>query len=258
MTGLIVLFWLGLFWGLPIYVGHRIGSKKGRAGWAWGLFLGWIGVIIVACLGPSAKGLLEMQRQMHYQSAAYGGPPALVPGQTIAPPTPPTYPASPTYVQQPALAAPIPPAGWYNDPSNPANIRFWDGGTWTENVAPATALTQPHAPAQRRVTGTADRPSVAQERLDEADAHVAAGEYARVFAPLNDELYEASLRGDIDSLQQLLAIVTRIEAASDADTRAKSEASKKAGEIREQLARFPATPATETPPRQPFPAATQP
>lgn len=29
-----------------------IGGPKGRYGWIWGLFLGWLGVIIVALLPP--------------------------------------------------------------------------------------------------------------------------------------------------------------------------------------------------------------
>ena len=48
------LFVVGLIWlVLPIWVGHRIGKPKGRAGWLWGFFLGWIGVIIVALLRPT-------------------------------------------------------------------------------------------------------------------------------------------------------------------------------------------------------------
>jgi hypothetical protein len=39
----------------PTIVGYKIGAKKNRAGWAWGLLLGWIGVIIVACLGPKSR-----------------------------------------------------------------------------------------------------------------------------------------------------------------------------------------------------------
>ena len=42
-----------IFWVLPVVVGHQLGKPKGRAGWAWGLLLGWIGVIVVACLGPA-------------------------------------------------------------------------------------------------------------------------------------------------------------------------------------------------------------
>jgi hypothetical protein len=41
-----------LFWAGAIFVAHKIGEIKNRTGWAWGLFLGWIGVIILACLSP--------------------------------------------------------------------------------------------------------------------------------------------------------------------------------------------------------------
>jgi hypothetical protein len=55
----IVVF--GVFWVLaalvlPIWVGQRIGARKGRAGWAWGLFLGWLGVLIVALLSDKSSG----------------------------------------------------------------------------------------------------------------------------------------------------------------------------------------------------------
>ncbi|MEY4322886.1 MAG: hypothetical protein RL410_667 [Actinomycetota bacterium] len=30
----------------------------------------------------------------------------------------------------------LPAAGWYQDPANPDNVRFWDGKQWTEQVAP--------------------------------------------------------------------------------------------------------------------------
>jgi hypothetical protein len=44
------LIFIALFWIAPIFVAHKLGAPKNRAGWAWGLLLGWIGVVIVACL----------------------------------------------------------------------------------------------------------------------------------------------------------------------------------------------------------------
>lgn len=49
-----MLFLFGLVsWAGSIYAAHRIGTRKGRYNsWLWGLFLGWIGVVVVACRGP--------------------------------------------------------------------------------------------------------------------------------------------------------------------------------------------------------------
>jgi hypothetical protein len=44
------LVFIAVFWVAPVFVGLAIGTPKKRAGWAWGLLLGWLGVIIVACL----------------------------------------------------------------------------------------------------------------------------------------------------------------------------------------------------------------
>ena len=49
----LILFLIFLFWGGPIIAGYFIGKNKGRtaAGVLLPFFLGWLGVIIVACLG---------------------------------------------------------------------------------------------------------------------------------------------------------------------------------------------------------------
>jgi hypothetical protein len=36
-----------------------------------------------------------------------------------------------------------PPAGWYADPEDPSQQRYWDGSTWTEHRAPAAQPAQP-------------------------------------------------------------------------------------------------------------------
>lgn len=48
-----------IFWLAPIAVGTAIGRGKNRAGWAWGLLLGWLGVIILVLLKPGKQLTLE-------------------------------------------------------------------------------------------------------------------------------------------------------------------------------------------------------
>jgi len=48
-----------IFWLAPIAVGTAIGRGKHRAGWAWGLLLGWLGVIILVILPPGKALTLE-------------------------------------------------------------------------------------------------------------------------------------------------------------------------------------------------------
>jgi len=49
--------------------------------------------------------------------------------------------AEPTPAPAPAAPEPAPvvttPAGWYPDPSGRYELRYWDGGTWTEHVSRA-------------------------------------------------------------------------------------------------------------------------
>jgi len=48
VTGAVVL------WIVPIFVARAQGRSKNRTGWLYGFFLGWIGVLILALLGPLA------------------------------------------------------------------------------------------------------------------------------------------------------------------------------------------------------------
>jgi hypothetical protein len=102
-----------IVWVLPIVVGHKIGAEKNRAGWAWGLLLGWIGVIIVAYLGPATS--VAAHRSFQLSSAR----PALPASGGVPPPN---HPA----------------AGWYADPHEAQMVRYWDGAGWTGSVAPAS------------------------------------------------------------------------------------------------------------------------
>ena len=49
-----------VLWIIPIFLAYGIGKPKNRAGLAYGIFLGWIGVICVALL-PPAKPRSEMK-----------------------------------------------------------------------------------------------------------------------------------------------------------------------------------------------------
>ena len=83
-----------------VYAGWEIGRRKNRGRW-WGL-LGLLGLIIVALLGRGDDG-------------------------------------TPTAAVQGAAAPPnAPAAGWYGDPGDDAQLRYWNGIAWTEQVGPAS------------------------------------------------------------------------------------------------------------------------
>jgi Protein of unknown function (DUF2510) len=110
MAGAIALILVLAFLGLPIYLGAKIGARKNREGWLWGLALGWLGVIILLCLDT--------------RGAPVSYAPASVPAVAAAP----AVPAGPP--------SPAPQAGWYADPYDGTMLRYWDGGGWTGNLAP--------------------------------------------------------------------------------------------------------------------------
>jgi len=63
-------------------------------------------------------------------AVSYQPAPAAQPAYQPAPAAQPAY--------QPAPAAsPAVPAGWYADPAGRFELRYWDGGTWTEHVSRA-------------------------------------------------------------------------------------------------------------------------
>jgi hypothetical protein len=66
-----IAVFLAVFWLLPVIVGGRIGDAKNRRGWVWGLFLGWLGVIILLCLPwePTAeeRELAKLEQQLRIQ-----------------------------------------------------------------------------------------------------------------------------------------------------------------------------------------------
>jgi hypothetical protein len=58
-----ILLFAIVFWIAPVFVGHKIGAPKNRQGWLWGLLLGWIGVIIVACLSDHQSASLSAKQR---------------------------------------------------------------------------------------------------------------------------------------------------------------------------------------------------
>jgi hypothetical protein len=35
------------------------------------------------------------------------------------------------------MSQPLPPAGWYADPANQQQMRYWDGSAWTNHTQPS-------------------------------------------------------------------------------------------------------------------------
>lgn len=65
-----VLLFVIVLWVLPIFIGHRLGKNRGRAtaGTWLGILLGWLGVIITACLSDIRNQQFVAQQQaMAYQ-----------------------------------------------------------------------------------------------------------------------------------------------------------------------------------------------
>jgi hypothetical protein len=48
----LLLFTVGVLWAAPIAIASHLGDSRGRRGWMWGFFLGWLGVFIVALMRP--------------------------------------------------------------------------------------------------------------------------------------------------------------------------------------------------------------
>ena len=48
-------WFISLAWLLPIIIAIDLGISRGRTGWMWGLFLGWLGVLILAIMRPQPQ-----------------------------------------------------------------------------------------------------------------------------------------------------------------------------------------------------------
>ena len=63
--------------------------------------------------------------------------PAAEPASVYQPQAQPATSRPAAAAQPAAAAAPAVPAGWYADPAGRFELRYWDGGTWTEHVSRA-------------------------------------------------------------------------------------------------------------------------
>ncbi len=73
----------------------------------------------------------------------------------------------------------VPPAGWYPDPEDNAQFRYWDGGRWTEHRAPRTGPAAQAGPAPVPGPGVGRTEPVPREPPDEEAAEAGASVPAR-------------------------------------------------------------------------------
>lgn len=59
---------IGLIWVLPIFVAASIGNPKGRAGWLYGILLGWLGVLLVALLPPKPHVVVALEKERELET----------------------------------------------------------------------------------------------------------------------------------------------------------------------------------------------
>jgi hypothetical protein len=144
-----VMFCIAVIWVTAIVASEDIASRKGRAGWGWGLLLGWVGVLVVSKQGPAAWGGQHKSFRLTK--------PVRVPAVATASDTP--------------FRAGLAPAGWYADPAESGQMRYWGGATWTHYMAaeptPRPALARA-LPSER-----ATRPELVTSGLSERTARPA-------------------------------------------------------------------------------------
>lgn len=127
-------------WITCAVVGGLIGNSKGRVpeGVLLGLFLGIVGVVIIAVLSPSTQA----RRQRFQQALAASPTPA--PDRSSRPcpwcaesiqPAATVCKYCGRHVEPTAPTQMGPAQNWYPDPSGRHAQRWWDGGEWTDWVA---------------------------------------------------------------------------------------------------------------------------
>lgn len=69
-------------------------------------------------------------------------------------------------VEKPSQTPVSPPPGWYNDPSIPGQLRYWDGARWTEHTQPLAVPSQPGPPPSPASAPTSTTAQYYQRKLD--------------------------------------------------------------------------------------------
>ena len=140
-----LLIFIFLAWTVFAIAGYHLGKSKGKAteGLLLGMFLGGIGLIIIAVMNPTpeieAQRLMEVRRLM-----SVGGGQSPAAPTSFAQPSPPAFTQPGPIVQAPVI--PSAPAGWHPDPSSRHGHRYWDGSKWTEHVSTNGIQSTDHLP----------------------------------------------------------------------------------------------------------------
>ncbi len=111
-----------------------------------------------------------------------------------------------------------PPAGWYTDPQNAAQQRYWDGAGWTQHVAPAAGALAAAAAVPPTAQGAyAERPkkkglgtgaivAIVVGAFLLVTIVVLAAIAVPVFEAQRAKAYDASARADVSTLGREIAI----------------------------------------------------
>ena len=90
--------------------------------------------IVAAEPAPEPEPTPEPTPEPVSEPAGWAVAPAAEPATPVAATPQPVVEVAPP---APAPATPAVPAGWYADPAGRFELRYWDGGTWTEHVSRA-------------------------------------------------------------------------------------------------------------------------
>ncbi len=128
--------------GVPITYGKALAREA-----AWPLLIGLLSIALIGVLLAFADGisaLVDDQRRrlvdriLGTRVVVSEPVPYWIPDATGAAPAAAWWPGA-SATQTPGIAfaapaAPVMPDGWYADPSNPALLRYWAAGSWTDHT----------------------------------------------------------------------------------------------------------------------------